>query len=696
VSPLFVKSNTRTLGWTMQHAGNDTNTTSNIVVDEIQFWKCSLLQETSLTEQDRQSLQQIWAEDSFNVKQFSEALHSVDRGTHHTVEVLVSLEQRLSQLLDSFKSIQQKTSKWLNVYTNIESSMEALNCLLDTLDAAVVTRNVILADIPHQREGLDQYLAHVTRIESALKTLRAHTKWKSATSTQQSLETLRTHALRNLHDFFETLLHKYSFPNEEQLPPSQVLFDLQKVAAFLARANVSSWVATYTTRRTRWLLEGVQRTLEPDITLVTLPYARGSHHFIHSLHTLLRRLTVERQLCASLFSDIKQYRDVYRCVITPALDKWSEAGDILLDHLRHQHRQGQAVISLSILCDIWGCLYALLPHFEQVLSYEREGPQKSKHGNNTNDFDATVKSTAITNTDKVDNTNKNISHELIRSSPNSQPPLLVTHITEFWASLTSVARQCFSEFRTQIQRDPLDRLASDGTVSALTTSTLNVLQMLLTYSDCVSSHLLPPLPTIKGKSTLTVYVLRALSDLIENLEAKAKKEKKSSLAHIFLLNNFFFIWKTVKNSNLLSEVGEATLREYQALYEREKTAYMKCWHKTLSYLSEVTDQESRNSVPKEVTPVNSSAIINTNVKQRFQGFNSEFTELSAAHTRYLIADDELRQEMRRDLINLILPRYQLFFNKYADVSFSKNKEKYIRYTPAMIEQMLCRFFEGNG
>jgi hypothetical protein len=69
---------------------------------------------------------------------------------------------------------------------------------------------------------------------------------------------------------------------------------------------------------------------------------------------------------------------------------------------------------------------------------------------------------------------------------------------------------------------------------------------------------------------LLCCTVRVLSDLFENLEAKAKKAKRSSLAHIFLLNNYHFIWKTIKQSNLLAEVGESTLRP---LREGKKSIY---------------------------------------------------------------------------------------------------------------------------
>lgn len=81
------------------------------------------------------------------------------------------------------------------------------------------------------------------------------------------------------------------------------------------------------------------------------------------------------------------------------------------------------------------------------------------------------------------------------------------------------------------------------------------------------------------------------------------------------------------------------------------------------------------------------------IKQRFQVFNDEFTELYKTQIHYLIPDDELRNQIRRELVDLLLPRYQTFFNKYTNTDFA-NKEKYMHYTPLQVEQMLNCFFEG--
>jgi hypothetical protein len=78
-----------------------------------------------------------------------------------------------------------------------------------------------------------------------------------------------------------------------------------------------------------------------------------------------------------------------------------------------------------------------------------------------------------------------------------------------------------------------------------------------------------------------IYVVRVMSDLFENLQAKAKREKKPALAHIFLLNNCHFIYKTIKNSNFFSEVKEQLVLEYQNQCKAQKEAYLKWLQLTL-------------------------------------------------------------------------------------------------------------------
>ena len=49
---------------------------------------------------------------------------------------------------------------------------------------------------------------------------------------------------------------------------------------------------------------------------------------------------------------------------------------------------------------------------------------------------------------------------------------------------------------------------------------------------------------------------------------------------------------------------------------------------------------------------------------------------------YSVPDVELRESLKRDNKEYILPKYSAFYDKYANIAFTKNPEKYVRYTAA--------------
>jgi hypothetical protein len=69
--------------------------------------------------------------------------------------------------------------------------------------------------------------------------------------------------------------------------------------------------------------------------------------------------------------------------------------------------------------------------------------------------------------------------------------------------------------------------------------------------------------------------VRILGELKENLANKAKKEKKSDLSTIFLLNNYHYIQKTIQNSELWSLIPNraAFLDEYARAINEQRDIY---------------------------------------------------------------------------------------------------------------------------
>ena len=56
-------------------------------------------------------------------------------------------------------------------------------------------------------------------------------------------------------------------------------------------------------------------------------------------------------------------------------------------------------------------------------------------------------------------------------------------------------------------------------------------------------------------------------------------------------------------------------------------------------------------------------------------------------------DVELRESLKRDNKEHILPKYQAFYDKYSGVPFAKTADKYVKYTPATVSSIIDTFFD---
>ncbi|CAM1296983.1 Uncharacterised protein r2_g626 [Pycnogonum litorale] len=82
------------------------------------------------------------------------------------------------------------------------------------------------------------------------------------------------------------------------------------------------------------------------------------------------------------------------------------------------------------------------------------------------------------------------------------------------------------------------------------------------------------------------------------------------------------------------------------------------------------------------------------IKDKFTGFNKEIEEICRIQKGYAIPDVELRESMKRDNIGFILPKYQLFYDKYVNMPFTKNPEKYLKYKPIRVGELINEFFDA--
>ncbi|XP_065184295.1 exocyst complex component 7-like isoform X2 [Sycon ciliatum] len=255
------------------------------------------------------------------------------------------------------------------------------------------------------------------------------------------------------------------------------------------------------------------------------------------------------------------------------------------------------------------------------------------------------------------------------------------------------------EFCDYVKADPdkVSNMPKDGTVHELTSSTISFLQQCMELKDVIGKLLLPHDAAAQASRTcapsrkaLGSYFNKVLHVLTQNLEHKSNCYENPALQTIFRLNNFHFIHKSLtKSTDVLLVLEENTPDiedNYNDMVGRERMKYQKVWSKALNCLM-VSDQ-----LPKETM----SKSEREGVKEKFKGFNTEVDDLFRIQRSYAIPDESLRESVRQENIELIVPFYRTLLERYGNLPFTKNPSKYIRHQVTDVERILRSFFDASA
>ena len=84
------------------------------------------------------------------------------------------------------------------------------------------------------------------------------------------------------------------------------------------------------------------------------------------------------------------------------------------------------------------------------------------------------------------------------------------------------------------------------------------------------------------------------------------------------------------------------------------------------------------------------------IKDKFANFNKELDELAGIQKFFAVPDTSLRDRLRKEIVKMVVPQYTAFHSKYLKISFSKNPEKYIKYSPVEVSSILEKFFDPTA
>ncbi|CAL1548455.1 unnamed protein product [Lymnaea stagnalis] len=381
--------------------------------------------------------------------------------------------------------------------------------------------------------------------------------------------------------------------------------------------------------------------------------------YISELSALLRLMQSEAHLMKGIIPE-KHQRTAFDNIIQQALESLVSEGELLATAARKNVAKHDFAAVLSIF-PIVQHLRAVKPEFDLIL----EGCQAPTR----------AKLTSLLSL--LDNTGAKALEEF-----------------------TDSIRQFYN-----VQNDKSANMPKDGTVHQLANQTMIFLEQLFEYGEAAGAMLLmhgekaTPSAAINSdncRNKVADYMTRVLSALGLNLSNKAETYGDPALRPVFMLNNLNYIYKTLARSGLLDllrvwnkEIGQF----YQSQIVEQKRIYSESWSKALHYILEMDKPISQQRTQEHVKLKDKER---QNIKDKFTGFNKELDEIYKVQKTYAMPDSELRATLIAENKEYMVPRYTLFFTKYNNLNFTKNRGKYIKYQPSDVSTLLEKFFDASA
>ncbi|XP_028674210.1 exocyst complex component 7 isoform X6 [Erpetoichthys calabaricus] len=281
------------------------------------------------------------------------------------------------------------------------------------------------------------------------------------------------------------------------------------------------------------------------------------------------------------------------------------------------------------------------------------------------------------------------------ASTKNKLPTLIT-------SMETTGAKALEEFADSIKNDPDKEynMPKDGTVHELTSNAILFLQQLLDFQETAGAMLASQETSSSANSyssefsrkLLSTYICKVLGNLQLNLLSKSKVYEDTALSAIFLHNNYNYILKSLQKSELIQLVSVTQKKaesSYRELIEQQIQTYQRSWFKVIEYLTD-------RNMPVFQPGVKLKDKERQMIKDKFKGFNDGLEELCKIQKVWAIPDKEQRDAIRQAQKKIVTEAYRAFLQRFANISFTKNPEKYHKYKPEQVEDMIEKLFDTSA
>ncbi|XP_037836725.1 exocyst complex component 7 isoform X3 [Kryptolebias marmoratus] len=664
-----------------------------------------------------------------------ENLEKSDQLTKGMVSILSSFESRLMQLENSIIPVHKQTENLQRLQENVDKTLSCMDHVISYYHVAKDTDRII-------REGptgrLDEYLACIAKIQKAVE------YFQDNNPDSPELNTVKARFEKGkelLEAEFRSLLTRYSKPvppilildtisvDEDMELQEEVVLEHLPEAVLQDIICISGWLVEYgrnqdfmnvyyqirssqLDRSIKGLKEHFRKnsassgilyspavqTKRKDTPTKKVPkrpvYIPAGHdHDLRVKHP--SDALNEKHGAAAGKDDVLDIEiDSYIHCIS-AFVKLAQSEYALLTEIIPEHHQKKTFDSL-----IQEALNNLMLEGDNIVFAARRAIERRDYSAiltifpilrhlkmNKSEFDSTLQGTAA-------------------STKNKMPTLI--------NSMEMIGAKALEEFADSIKNDPDKEynMPKDGTVHELTSNAILFLQQLLDFHETAGAMLasqvlgdtynipLDPRETSSASSytsdfnkrLLSTYICKVLGNLQLNLLSKSKVYEDSALSAIFLHNNYNYILKSLEKSELIQLVTVTQKRaenSYRELIEQQIDMYQRSWLKVTEHLA---DRNMPVLQPGAKLKDKERQVI----KDKFKGFNDGLEELCKTQKGWAIPDKDQRDFIRQQQRRVVSDAYRSFLQRCANISFTKNPEKYHKYRPEEVEEMIEKLFDTSA
>ncbi|NXK15902.1 EXOC7 protein, partial [Arenaria interpres] len=668
-----------------------------------------------------------------------ESLEKSDQLTKNMVSILSSFESRLMKLENSIIPVHKQTENLQRLQENVEKTLSCLDHVISYYHVAKDTEKII-------KEGptgrLEEYLNCMDKIQKAVEYFQDN---NPDSPELNRVKSLFERGKESLESEFRSLMTRHTKPvppilildlisgddemeTQEEMSlehlPESVLHDIIRISGWLVEnGRNQDFMTVYFQIRSVQLdrsIKGLKDHFRKNSSSTGVPYSPAIQNkrkdtptkkpikrpgTIRKAQNLLKQYSqhgLDGKKGASNLIPMEGRDDVFDIEIdayihcVSAFVKLAQSEYQLLTEIVPEHHQKKTFDSL-----IQESLDNLIMEGDNIVSAARKAIIRHdysavltifpilKHLKQMKpEFDQVLQGTAAGTKNKL--------------------PGLIT-------SMETTGAKALEEFADNIKNDPDKEynMPKDGTVHELTSNAILFLQQLLDFQETAGAMLasqvlgdtynipLDPRETSSSASSyssefsrrlLSTYICKVLGNLQLNLLSKSKVYEDPALSAIFLHNNYNYILKSLEKSELIQLVAvtqKTAERSYRELIEQQIQTYQRSWLKVTDYILE-------KNLPVFQPGVKLKDKERQMIKERFKGFNDGLEELCKIQKAWAIPDMEQRDKIRRAQKTIVKETYGAFLNRYGNVPFTKNPEKYIKYQVDQVGEMIEKLFDTSA